>query len=125
MGRRLRISRCGQVDSTASEREIVFVSVNLEEKPLKNAQTRSFGVDSWAEGRPASGTEKPHLELGRALMTVKKAVKTAILRASSAEKCQKLAREWSGAGSNRRHRPFQGRALPTELPDLGTSTLVF
>ncbi len=25
--------------------------------------------------------------------------------------------EWSGAGSNRRHRPFQGRALPTELPD--------
>ena len=27
------------------------------------------------------------------------------------------ARQWSGAGSNRRHRPFQGRALPTELPD--------
>ena len=25
--------------------------------------------------------------------------------------------EWSGPGSNRRHRPFQGRALPTELPD--------
>ena len=25
--------------------------------------------------------------------------------------------EWSGAVSNRRHRPFQGRALPTELPD--------
>ena len=25
--------------------------------------------------------------------------------------------KWSGPGSNRRHRPFQGRALPTELPD--------
>jgi hypothetical protein len=25
--------------------------------------------------------------------------------------------EWLGAGSNRRHRPFQGRALPTELPN--------
>ncbi len=53
-------------------------------------------------------------------MTGKKAVKTAIVRASLAERCQKLERKWSGAGSNRRHRPFQGRALPTELPDLGT-----
>ncbi len=25
--------------------------------------------------------------------------------------------QWLGAGSNRRHRPFQGRALPTELPN--------
>lgn len=38
------------------------------------------------------------------------------------EKCRKALlnkdlRQWSGAGSNRRHRPFQGRALPTELPD--------
>ena len=26
-------------------------------------------------------------------------------------------REWSGAGSNRRHMDFQSIALPTELPD--------
>jgi hypothetical protein len=26
--------------------------------------------------------------------------------------------QWTGAVSNRRHRPFQGRALPTELPVL-------
>ncbi len=26
-------------------------------------------------------------------------------------------RQWSGAGSNRRHMDFQSIALPTELPD--------
>ena len=74
-------------------------------------------------GRPASGTEKPRFEAGRTLMMVKKAIKTAILEASTAQNRQKLKRKWSGAGSNRRHRPFQGRALPTELPDLGTLML--
>ncbi len=31
-------------------------------------------------------------------------------------------KKWSEAGSNRRHRPFQGRALPTELSDLFDKT---
>ena len=30
---------------------------------------------------------------------------------------QLTVRQWSGAGSNCRHRDFQSRALPTELPD--------
>ena len=32
--------------------------------------------------------------------------------------------KWTGAGSNRRHRPFQGRALPAELPVQSDSACV-
>ena len=72
---------------------------------------------------PRVGSKGRVWRQGRDLMKVKKAAKTAILGASLAEKCQKRERKWSGAGSNRRHRHFQGRALPTELPDLGTLML--
>lgn len=58
-------------------------------------------------------------------MQAEKPQNTDFFGASRPEVSQELARKWSGAGSNRRHRPFQGRALPTELPDQGTAMLPF
>ncbi len=54
---------------------------------------------------------------------MQKPVKTKFLAQETARKNQgasndiTLVLKWSEAGSNRRHRPFQGRALPTELSD--------
>ena len=96
---------------------------NRPEKTLKNSQTafywgRSGGVADpriWPNSRGSGRGDTAHQN--------KKAAKTAGFGISSGGFRRKLARKWSGAGSNRRHRPFQGRALPTELPDLGTLML--
>ena len=46
-----------------------------------------------------------------------------LARESGQQECECFGgrRKWSGPGLNRRHRPFQGRALPTELPDQMTN----
>ena len=99
------------------------IGCQFARKTGKNLVNKIVWSRSPGSGRSSRKIRRVGFEAGYRPDDSQKCRKNSDLEDFLAEKCQNTKRKWSGAGSNRRHRPFQGRALPTELPDLGALLL--
>lgn len=116
---------CVPVDRVGlGEGEIPFWAVTLHISPQKSRREHRMRPDDLpSEHLPKDQTSSragvPSKSVGGEARRGENPKKSSVLNHRAETTALKLAsqEEWSGPGSNRRHRPFQGRALPTELPD--------